>query len=382
MKIKHVSLFMPRNTIWYQGLVKQIATGFSVFGVEVSWHCGLLNEEELLQWVKKYNPQVIFEMNRPSGDIPFLPKHIIHICWVVDFYGRPISDFHGSEITYLFGPKWLEKYPHDGFCRWFGPGACTASYYPDDSPFIYEASLLGHIPKPWSEEELNRNISATDESLSFGDILPVLEQYMSKFGTGFKAHEDFYNLLYSIVKEKFNLDVKLDHVLKYDLSERLIRLLNRRQLVDKIVETADLSLFGPQNWEEWPEYKPFYKRFLETGSEMRAVYNSSKINFHENGNGMHFRVMDCMASAGLIFVPKNEYDEKEGGIKNFFKPDEHYVEFDLDDLHDKYAFYLRNPGQAEKLRYAAVEEIKRNHTWTHRVKSIFDDLGYLGHKIA
>lgn len=382
MKIKHVSIFMPRNTIWYQELVKQIATGFSAFGVEVSCHCGLLNEEALSQWIKEYNPQVIFEMNRPGGDIPFLPKHIIHICWVVDFYGRPIADFHGSEITYLFGPKWLEKFPHDGFFRWFGPGACTESYYPDNSSFIYEASLVGHIPKPWSEEELNRNISATDEVLVFGDILPVLGKYLTELGTDFKAHEDFYNLLYSVIKKEFNVAIRLDQVLKYDLSERLIRLLNRKQLVDKIIDIADVALFGPKNWEEWSQYKPFYKRFLETSCEMRVVYNSSKINMHENGNGMHFRVMDCMASAGLIFVPKSEYDEKAGGIKNFFKPDEHYVEFDLDDLQDKYAFYLRNARQSEKLRHAAAEEIKKNHTWTHRAKSVFDDLSSLGHKVA
>lgn len=382
MRIRHVSIFMPRNTVWYQEVIRQIAKGFSAFGVEVSCHCGLLDEEEMSHWVKKYNPQVIFEMNRPGGDIPFLPKHIVHICWIVDFYGRPIADFHGSEITYLFGPKWLEKFPHDGFFRWFGPGACTESYYPGNGSFVYEASFVGHIPKPWSDEELSRNISDADEGLSFGDVLPVLEQSLRKHGTEFKAHEDFYSLLYSLVKEKFNVDIKLDHVLKYDFSERLIRLLNRKQLVDKIIEVSDLALFGPKNWQEWPEYKPFYKKFLETCNEMKAVYNSSMINLHENGNGMHFRVMDCMASGGLIFVPKSEYDEREGGIKNFFKPDEHYVEFDLDDLQDKYMFYLRDTRQAEKLRHAAVEEIKRNHTWTHRVNSVFDDLNYLGHQIA
>jgi hypothetical protein len=380
MKIKHISIFMPRDTAWYQGIVKQIALGFSAFGVEVSYGCGLLGEEELLLWVKKYNPQLIFEMNRPRGDIPFLPKNIIHVCWLVDFNGRPITDFYGSEITYLFGPKWLEKFPYDSFYRWFGPGACIESYYPDNSSFIYESSFIGHISKPWSNAELSRNISARDKPLLFGDVLPVLEQYMDKFRSELKSPEDYNELLYFIAKEKFNTEVKLDPVLKYDLSGRLIRLLNRRQLINKIINIADLSLFGPKNWEEWPEYKPFYKKFLETSDEMRTVYNASRINLHENGNGMHFRVMDCMASAGLLFVPKNEYDEREGGIKSFFKPDKHYVEFDLEDLHDKYKFYLANTHQAEKIRYAAIEEIKRSHTWMHRVKSIFNDLDCLGYK--
>lgn len=381
MNVKHISIFMPKDTPWYQGIVKQIANGFASWGVQVSYACGLLDEEDLLVWVKKYNPQLIFEMNRPRGDIPFLPKNIIHICWVVDFNGRPISDFYGSEITYLFGPKWLEKFPYNSFFRWLGPGACTTSYYPDSSSFIYESSFIGHIPRPWSNSELTRNISSCAEPLLFGDVLPLLERYLDKFREELKSPEDYNQLLYSIAKKYFDKEVELDPVLKYDLSGRLIRLLNRKKLINKIIDIADLALFGPTNWEEWPEYKPFYKKFLQTSDEMRNVYSSSRINLHENGNGMHFRVMDCMASAGLLFVPQNEYDEREGGIKNFFEPDKHYVEFDLDNLQDKYKFYIENAHLAEKIRCAAAEEIRRAHTWAHRVKSIFKDLNYLGYRV-
>ncbi|MBD9362047.1 glycosyltransferase family protein [Methylomonas fluvii] len=373
---------MPRNTLWYQGVARQIARGFRAFDIEVSFHCGLLDEADLLQWINNYNPQLIFEMNRPRGDISFLPRHIVHICWVVDFNGRPITDFNGSDITYLFGPKWIEKFPFNSFYRWFGPGACEQEYFPEACEFKYQSSFIGHIPRPWSPGELSRNISSNDKRLLFSEVLPELEKNFIEFKSRLKIPEDYVDILYDIAENVFGSEVVLDNVLKYDLSGRLIRLLNRQQLLDKILDITNLAIFGPANWLEWPNYKNCYHRFLETSEEMRWVYCRSRFNFHENGNGMHFRVMDCMASGGLIFIPKGEYDDRTGGIKNFFMSDKHYVEFDIGDLEDKYQFYVNNPRQAQKIRYSAAVIIRENHTWTHRVKSILDDLMYLGYKIG
>ena len=371
------SIFLPRNTIWYQGLAKQLKNAGAKFNITT--YCGLLDEAELLAWIVNHDTHIILEMNRPRNDIPYLPSNIIHICWVVDFNGRPISDFQGSELTYLFGPKWLEKYHGSSFFRWFGPGVCLSNYYPDDTPFLSRAAFAGHIPLPWSDEELLRTITKpTNKPVTFGEFLPELELALLKNRNNLKVHDDYVDLIANMLLTQHGTEMELDRKLEYDMTGRLIRLLNRTQLIDSIIDVIDcFDIYGPLNWLSWPKYKPYYKKYLTLSSEMRNIYAAS-LNLHE-GNGMHFRVLDCMASAGLIFVKKGEYDEKAGGIKTFFLPDKHYVEFDLDDLNDKLNFYLFNQKAADKIRFCAAEEVKKNHTWCKRFESIFEDLKQLGY---
>lgn len=376
-----ISLFFPRDNAWYRHLAGQIAGGFAGRDVRLSWHCGPLNEAEILAWIKDRGTRVIFDMNRPRSDLPCLPADILHICWVVDFNGRPISDFQGSEITYLFGPKWLEKYPYSTFLRWFGPGACPDNYYPSGAEPVDRAAFVGHIPRPWRQEELARDISQSGPPLKFGEFLPHIEQALLENRASLKVHEDYMRLLAGLALSVFGAELSADRTLAYDMTGRLIRLLNRRELLDALVNlNLPLDIYGPENWRNWSAYREYYRRFLDGPADMRAVYASS-MNFHE-GNGMHFRVVDCMASAGLIFVRKGEYDEKPGGIKTFFAPGEHYIEFDIDDLSDKVAFYRRNRREADRIRNNAAREIIQHHTWRHRVDSIFNDLTTIGYLSA
>jgi hypothetical protein len=376
MKIKNVAILLPKNNSWYHELALILGDAFSTVGIDACSHCGELDAEAVYDFAKKNRVQLVFDMNRPRADLPLLSVDIIHICWVVDFNGRPISDFCGSDITYLFGPKWLEKVNGDGIYKWMAPGVCVRRYFPDSSSFEFNASFVGHIPKPWSKPEMARNISSSNHELCFGDLLDDWEKVLLENRKYLKVHDDYINLLSKFVESEFGVKLALDRSLEYDLTGRLVRLLNRRELLDRVISVVDLSIFGPTNWSEWPAYFHYYRNFLETSSEMRAVYASSKVNFHE-GNNMHFRVLDCMASGGLIFVRKNEYDEKPGGIRNFFQPGKHYVEFDLDDLEDKYRFYSENVRLCEKIRGEAVNEVRNNHTWLHRVRQIILDISRL-----
>jgi len=377
--MKNISIFLPRDTPWYQGLILQISRGFNELNFNVSHHCGLLNEEQLLRWVKNHTPDVIFEMNRPRNDIPYLPKDIIHICWVVDFNGRNFSDFNGSEITYLFSPRWIEKSQNTAnITKWLGPGACPEDYYKiDNFPYQCEASFIGHIPNPWSTDELNRSLSKQQTSITFGKLIPFLMAALKKNKYQLKIHDDYINLAQELCKKHFNNTAEFDKTLEYDISGRLIRLINRMDLIDKLLfHIDDLFLYGPDNWKRWEHLEAHYKGFLNTPSKINKIYNSTQINFHE-GNGIHFRVMDCMSAGGLLFAKKTDYDEKLGGIKTFFSPDKHYVEFELDNVHEKINFYLDNPDKANAIRYNAFSEIRNKHTWKHRADSIINDLKQL-----
>jgi len=382
MKIRRIAIFMPRDTAWYRILLRQLARGFSQSGLQVSCHCGLLDEAGLSAWVEQYRPDVVLEMNRSRKDVPFLSKEIAHICWLVDFNGRAISDFYGSDITYLFSANWLDKFGYDGLYRWLAPGSCVDDYYPYPTDFQYSAAFVGHIPKPWSEDELAVDISADSRPLRFGEVLPLLEPLVVARRNYLNVHDDYLHLLKTVVNTQFNRDVRLTHKLEYDISGRLIRMLNRRELIDNILAVTDVALFGPRNWAEWDCYRSYYRCQLDSVEQLRQVYVGAQINFHE-GESAHFRVMDCMASGGLMLIKKNHWDDLVGGgIANFFTAGRHYVEFHADEVGDLCRYYLSNPTSAQRVRDAAASAVRRAHTWRHRAEAILSDLTSLGYKLA
>ncbi len=376
MKIERVLVLMPKNNSWYQAVAAQIVRAFSLAGFQAAFFCGALSEAALNILLEQFKPQVIFDMNASRADRPGLSRQILHVCWVVDFNGRTLESFVGSDITYLFAAEWMRHYPNDGFFGWLPPGVCTESYFPQQAAYAHAASFVGHIPKPWSETELRRNIAAEGKVLRFGEVLPFLQGMLKRNKAACVVQDDYKLLLSDYAEKTFNTSICFDHQLQYDLSGRLIRLLNRRALMEKLVTIDGLALYGPENWSHWPEYQPFYQRFLDSVDDMRTVYNCSYANFHE-GCSMHFRVVDAMACGGLLFIKKHGYDEGDSGIKRFFNPGVHFVEFDEDDLLEKHKFYSDNPGLADKLREAALQTVKAGHTWTHRVEQISRDLAGL-----
>ena len=101
----------------------------------------------------------------------------------------------------------------------------------------------------------------------------------------------------------------LDEVLRYDVTCRLIRHLNRTDLADAVLDAdAGLALFGPVNWSRWPRYAPHYRGWLATPDALRRVYATSRVNLHE-GTGIHFRQMDAMSTGGLLFFRETANDQ-------------------------------------------------------------------------
>jgi hypothetical protein len=129
---------------------------------------------------------------------------------------------------------------------------------------------------------------------------------------------------------------------------------------------------------------------LETPAELGHAYASSRINLHE-GEGMHFRSLDCLAAGGLLFycTPKKSTDPRGGwnwappGTKLHYRSPpliagEHYVEYYPGELAEKARFYLARPALCEKLRHAARSLICEHHTWRHRALKVKADLEAIG----
>ncbi len=392
MRSKRLSVLLPRPTGFYRGLLPQMLRGFEQAGFEVSGTTESLGEAQLLEWCRVHKPDVVFDMNRTRSQLPYLPRSIVHVSWIVDFLGRTEAQIQGSELTYFFTTGWVSAFPYATFADWLPPGSCPLTYAPSGAPFESDVSVAGHVPPPWSDAELNRNVSRTDRPLSFRDLLAQFQAFLNGMDPEQDAsHETHWAEVNRLVQAATGDNIVDDAVVRYDLLGRLPRTGLRRTMVSEVLRAGhSLRIYGTKGWAAWPELAPHYRGFLDSPTELASVYASSRINLHE-GEGMHFRSLDCLSAGGLLFYCTHKKSTDARGGWNFvptatrlgeqsrpFVPGEHYVEYYPGELAEKAGYYLERPTLCEKLRQNARALASEQHTWRHRALKIAADLRAFG----
>jgi hypothetical protein len=398
MSALRLSVFLPRPTSFYRGLLPQMLRGFEQAGFEVSGTTELLGEAELLAWCREQRTDVVFEMNRTRSEVPFLPPHIKHVSWIVDFLGRSEAQIKGSDITYFFTTGWVAAFVYDTFADWLPPGTCPSTYAPRGLPFASDVSVAGHVPAPWTELELKRNLSRTQRPLSFGDFLPPFLDYLAMAEHRMNTlldHEAFnHGTLWTEVNRQVEAatgdGIVDDPVIKYDILGRLPRTGLRPAMVREALSAGySTRIYGTKGWSAWPEFAPHYRGFLEQPADLADAYESSRMNLHE-GEGMHFRSLDCLASGGLLFYctsrkssdQRGGWNYRPGGAKlnlpsGLPTPGQHFVEYYPGELAEKARYYLAHSAQADALRQRARATVCEHHTWRHRALKVARDLASL-----
>ena len=392
MKSPRLSVFLPRPTGFYRGLLPQIMRGFAEAGFEVSGTTELLGEAELLEWCRSHKTDIVFDMNRTRSQVPYLPRSVLHISWIVDFLGRTEEQIQGSDLTYFFTAGWVRAFPYDTFSDWFPPGSCPTTYAPSGAAFESDVGVAGHVPPPWSEAELNRNVSRSQEPFRFRELLAQFEAYVRGLDPEQDAdHGSHWQEVNRLVRAATGDDVVDDAAVRYDLLGRLPRTGLRQSMVSEVLSAGhSLRIFGTKGWAAWPQLAPHYRGFLDSPADLSHAYSSSRINLHE-GEGMHFRSLDCLAAGGLLFycTPKKSTDARGGwnwappGTKlNYRSPPlvagQHYVEYYPGELAEKARYYLERPALCERIRHDARELICEHHTWRHRALKVKADLEAIG----
>lgn len=373
---RHVSIFLPRPTPFYAGLLQQLRRGFEALGVATSGLCRQLEGEELAQWCAAHRPDIVFEMNRPRRDVPSLPTSILHVTWVVDLNGRALDYFEGSEITYLFSPGWNRLFSHAGFHRWFGPGADTSIYAPLPLGAARDlgATFVGHIPRPWSDEELQRDVTGGAGAWRFADLLAAIEPWLAQWPDDRRPWvDDTLDAAEYFCKRATGVSLVADDRLRYDIRGRIVRHLGRQTTADVMLRHCeDVHFFGPENWRLWPRYAPHYRRHLDTPAELADVFQRSRATFHE-GEGVHFRAVDAMATGTLLFFREHWHDVHLGGLAKVFEPGVHYVPFTEATLEAQLQRLREEPEMVARIQAEAAAEIARAHTWRHRAAQVLRD---------
>jgi len=365
---------MPHANTVYLSILFGLKRGFEKHNVEVFASVSHYDETCLLTFCHQFKPDLIFELNRSRSQLPNLPKHIVHIAWILDLLGHDIDYYHGSDITYLFSNMWKRNFTaNGGLVDSMQPGTCEISYDFQPTQAISDFSFVGHIPKPWTEEELSREIfQHQGQAINFGRLHDELLNYWNDIS--FKENMTHINSAYQMIDEHYRqkIDIK-DQWLRYDLGCRIIRLRNRHQLISLVLKTSDsLRIYGSENWKDWPQYQPHYYHFVDNSHDLKQIYQSTKLNLHE-GISPRFRVFDAMSSGGLVFVKRTPEDHAEGGMCDFFEPFVHYVPFSDDDFAELADKYLCDDTARQKIIVAAADQVHTHHTWSHRAEKIIQD---------
>ncbi len=382
MKVKRISIFLPRNNYFYRRLLAQIIQAFQTIGISANGKCDLLGEAQLQNWVSEYRPDVIFEMNRVGSELPVDNLSVKHVSWLVDFGGRDQTQIHGSDIIYYFDPGAAKNTQANCYTDWLPPGTCTDHYFSNGEGFETDFIFVGHIPAPWSEQELDTLIGFNrSKKLYFSELLYDYIKCLDQPFDCAPTHKILKDRIHHLVEMQIGKTM-LTQKVEYDLLERLTRVRSRKALVGAAasVDLASLAVYGSETWSQWPEYRKYFRRFLSNTESLRKMYSNSRYCLHD-GVELHFRSMDCMASGGVILYRDDEnfkypsIDNAKIGLFTYFDEGEHYLRFDtLEEIEEIYQRYKDDDTELQRIGANAAAMIRKNHTWGHRAKQIVEDI--------
>ncbi|MBF0621109.1 MAG: glycosyltransferase family 1 protein [Magnetococcales bacterium] len=383
--IRKIAIFMPRPNPFYTSLFFYLKSAFEELGLEVCGGVGFLTDETLLEFCRRFQPDILFEMNRARREIPELPKEIRHVSWVVDTNGREVNYFTGSELQYFFFWNWRKDYnaPEAKIVDWLPPGACPHTYHNQPAESLSDFSFIGHMSAPWTEQERQRTLwKDTQHTITLGDLLPEISTKILHAANTVAGlnNEDILEIALNVLWERIGTrqEFPLETALRYDLESRVIRMVRRQSALELIQNTgATVRYYGTGHWEKWPEYKNAYHGPIFDPEQVRKVYVQSRINYHEGVTGIHFRTLDCLSSGGFMFILETPDDSGYGGTHALFTNKEHYVAVNPDNFQQMTQHYLNNESARKAIGANAAQLIREKHTWRHRAEKILSDLSRL-----
>ena len=364
--MKKVLLYLASNSPFYTNLYPSIKRGFEEAGCVVEGGPNLLESEALLKKIETFQPDFVFEMNRVKSEIENFPKNVIHVCWLVDFWGRRSEELIGSDILYVWSMTWIEKFKEIGIqnVHYLAPATDAKIYENNNRKKNHEFVFLGHMSKQWTNQELHRKIGRIgNQELFFKDILSYVREYVLTPNMQKPLIDILKN--YGIV-----LADNLDKPLLYDIFSRAFRQIRREHFID--IFTNKVSIYGSKNWLLYDKYRNSYKGYIEKPQLLSAIIQSSKILLHDHYDP-HFRTFDAMACGTLVVTAKEKINMDSPWMKLGLIDKEDYISVDINSkLSNKNDFL--NQRYYKDIIKNAQEKVLLKHLWVHRAEQILHDV--------
>jgi len=363
--------------VFYERILNDFSQGFQEAGINSYW-C-TYNSGDRLNFYKKANeisPNLILEIDSVIENKNILSRNIKHAAWIQDyrFNGTSlINGFGESDFIYFIINPIVWDINLSKLKNWsvLYPGTRNQNYYNEE--VIHEEidlSFVGFIPNPVNMNHLlycsntNRSIPL-HKFLSDFDLRDITQSFYSRSRI-YKSINDAckkYNLI-SLKEEDLHL-----------IDEILPRTYERKFVAENLLNSSNsVELYGPPQWLEWEIFKKYYKGYAQNFDELKKIYRKTRVNIHNGGLAMHYRVLECMGVGGFILINKTQLDDKDFGIFDYFKSGEHFVHYDRESLKNVITKFLDNEQERCRIRHNAFVEVQANHTWKHRAEQVIKDL--------
>lgn len=375
--MKKVLLYLASNSPFYTNLYPSIKRGFQEAGCLVEGGANLLESKELIEKIDSFKPDFVFEMNRVKSEIQDFPEGVIHICWLVDFWGRVHEDFIGSDILYTWAEDWVKHFKRVGLKNVFYlPPATDKAVYKlkKDVEKNVDLLFLGHISNNWSSKELKREIGVYEgKKLFFHQLAPLIEEFVLA-----KHHTETF--LNSLQRRGFYLKKPIDKTLLYDISNRSFRQIRREHYVDLFLKLdKSIEIYGSPNWNLYEKYKDFYKGYIENPLELNEKIQNANVLLHD-GNYPHFRTFDAMASGTAVAAAKAHDDYGDPWLALDFIDKQDYINVDIYN-EDVDLSILNDKKKLKDISQNARKKVLENHLWVHRIEQVLRDIDRLKKEI-
>jgi len=239
----------------------------------------------------------------------------------------------------------------------------------------------------WGLNYPNYNISFEEISKNI-DVILLLENYNSGWIPNiskFKGLKIFWSIDSHVIPMQHKLTCdnnKIDIVLnsieshkKYFPNQKCIYFPNPYpdDLIyhkPEIEKTVDVGFVG--NWvnrSNWINSIPNIKKdIMVIGDDMVNEINSFKIHFNRNmSDDINYRTFETLGCNTLLLTNYTENLEKLFNIG-----DDLVVYESVDDLLNKINFYLENDKERLRISNNGYNNVKTNHTYYHRTKTLID----------
>ena len=365
---------------FYYSMISLLADGFCKAGIAALYSNKNLDENRFNDFIKNSQTQAVLQINKPLLDRGNWNKDVRHLLWLQDyrFNGENISNYLGDSdwFYFLIHPQAfnLDMKKQQNWSV-LSPGCITTHGKPyrffDMSASKYECDLSigGFIPEP------------IVYSAPFIEMPDKSFLSMSEFLDGFPMEvlrQSQFNLqaIHNAVRERCETlgCATLSEDKLQDIDEILPRTLERERLVDMAISISQsLKIYGPETWSTWDKFSPYYKGYISDPNDMRKVFKYSKVNMHNSGLGMHFRVLDCFAAGGAMLINRTPLDNLQGGILKSFEAGVHFEHYDFDNFSETAKKLLADRKKRKLIAKAAQEEVNENHSWYKRALQIIKE---------
>ena len=374
-------------------MVKEFAEGFNKCGVEAYAWTKKISESEMSNIIKLNNVTHNIQINKFRKKK--LPNSVRNISWIQDYHyidTLKIPSIFDEDIVYTMGPK-----ENLGIVNLKNYKGCLYSGVSEDlfkkdieSSEDIDLSLCGFIPFP-NLLDLDGIYNGLIDRLKTLNLPKELRKNFKSFIeanyvplSGSLEPIKIIKALERMAKEFFQVeyDNKLNNVIKrIGLIKSIVyysntypRLLDRRRLADAAIKVSSNVQFYGIGWDSHHSYKKFYRGECNNRDSLIDTYRRTKLNLCNNTHGiiLHSRVLECMASGGLVFHHKSFNNSPTDGA---LIPNIHYVECNLTSLENTMNEWLNAPKNIRyQIKLNARNLVIKNHTWTHRAQQILRDL--------